>query len=126
MRELVHRARQAQLLLTILLIGTAVRVLSLELVGILMILVVRAVLERQAWRRPVLAVAAAVGAMAVTRWEVALLAVALLLLGAILRQVPGRLVAGALVAAVLTSGPWLVAVRVVAGVLQQRCHVLPG
>lgn len=80
-----------------------------ELVGILTILVARAVLERHSWRRPTAVLAAGVGAVAVVRWEIALLAVVLLLFGMVLRQVPVRFVAAGLAAAALTSGPWLVA-----------------
>ncbi len=92
-----------------LLVLSAGRGLREELVGILAILIVRAALERHEWRAPAVVASAAVGAVAVVRWEIALLAVALLLLGALLRRVPLRFVAGALAAAALTSGPWLVA-----------------
>lgn len=92
-----------------LLVLSASRGLREELVGILTILVARTVLERRQWRAPAVVAAAAVGAVAAVRWEIALLAVALLLLGTLLRQIPIRFVAGALLAAAVTSGPWLVA-----------------
>jgi hypothetical protein len=92
-----------------LLVFSASRGLRDELVAILAILTASAVLGHASRRRGCLAVAGTVGALAVVRWEIALLTVVLLAVAAAVRRVSVLVFLAAVLAATVTSGPWLVA-----------------